>query len=60
MSPRVTICVPVYNCERFIDACLASALEQSFSDFECLVIDNASTDSTFDRVMALTIPGFVC
>jgi glycosyltransferase involved in cell wall biosynthesis len=50
--PRVTICVPVYNCEDLIDACLASALEQSYRDFECLVVDNASTDSTFDRVLA--------
>ena len=56
MTPRVTICVPVYNCERFIDACLKSALDQSYSDFECLVFDNASTDSTFDRVMAFDDP----
>ena len=54
--PKVTICVPVYNCERSIDACLASALQQSYSDFECLVIDNASTDSTFDHVMAFNDP----
>ncbi len=50
--PTVTICVPAYNCEESIDRCLASALQQSYSDFECLVIDNASTDSTFDRVLA--------
>ncbi|SDE15827.1 glycosyltransferase family 2 protein [Rhodococcus tukisamuensis] len=54
--PRVTVCVPAYNCERTIDTCLASALQQSYSDFECLVIDNASTDSTFDRVMAYKDP----
>jgi glycosyltransferase involved in cell wall biosynthesis len=56
MTPRVTICVPVYNCEQFIDHCIASALDQSYSDFECLVIDNVSTDSTLDRVMALDDP----
>ncbi len=56
MAPRVTICVPVYNCEQFIDSCLESALTQSYDDFECLVIDNASTDSTLDRVMAFGDP----
>lgn len=54
--PKVTICVPVYNCEDSIDAAIASALEQTYSDFECLVVDNASTDSTVDRVMAFKDP----
>ncbi|MBU8823755.1 glycosyltransferase family 2 protein [Mycolicibacterium goodii] len=48
--PKVTICVPTYNSEDTIDACLASALEQSYGDFECLVVDNASTDGTLERV----------
>ena len=52
MNPKVTICVPIYNCERSVEKALASALEQSYRNFECLVIDNASTDSTLDRVMA--------
>jgi glycosyltransferase involved in cell wall biosynthesis len=52
--PRVTVCVPVFNCEETIDPCLASVLAQSYDDFECLVVDNASTDSTFERVMAHT------
>ncbi|WP_157890521.1 glycosyltransferase family 2 protein [Mycolicibacterium goodii] len=51
--PKVTICVPTYNCQDMIQACLASALEQSYEDFECLVVDNASTDGTLDRVTAL-------
>lgn len=54
--PKVTICVPTYNCENTIEACLASAMQQSYRDFECLVVDNASTDSTFDRVLALGDP----
>jgi glycosyltransferase involved in cell wall biosynthesis len=51
MTPTVTICVPTYNCELTIETTLATAFEQSYGDFECLVIDNASTDSTLDRVM---------
>ena len=56
MTPKVSICIPIYNCERFIDACLDSALGQSYTDFECLIIDNASTDSTLDRVMSFDDP----
>lgn len=44
--PRVTIGVPVYNGERFIRATLDSLLAQSFTDFELIITDNASTDGT--------------
>jgi glycosyltransferase involved in cell wall biosynthesis len=52
--PRVTICLPVYNCENTIAASLTSALAQTHEDFDCLVVDNASTDSTFELVTALS------
>jgi glycosyltransferase involved in cell wall biosynthesis len=43
---RVTIGMPVYNAERYIDEALASLLGQSFDDFELIISDNASTDRT--------------
>ena len=45
-SPRVTIGVPVYNGERFIRPTLDSLLSQTYGDFELIIADNASTDST--------------
>ncbi len=45
-SPRLTIGLPVYNGEAFIEACLGSILEQTYRDFELIVCDNASTDRT--------------
>ena len=45
-SPRVTIGLPVYNGERFLDSALASILGQEFTNFELVVSDNASTDET--------------
>lgn len=44
--PRVSIGLPVYNGERFLDEAVASILGQTFTDLELIISDNASTDST--------------
>jgi glycosyltransferase involved in cell wall biosynthesis len=45
-KPRLSIGLPVYNGARFLPAALDSLLGQTFSDFELIVSDNASTDDT--------------
>ncbi len=45
-TPRLSIILPCYNVEKFLDRCLASILSQDFSDFELLAVDDGSTDST--------------
>src|SRR3954470_1776125 len=44
--PRVTVGLPVYNGERYVADAIDSLLAQTFSDFELIVCDNASTDRT--------------
>jgi glycosyltransferase involved in cell wall biosynthesis len=44
--PRVSVCVPVYNGETFLAPALDSILAQTFCDYELVISDNASTDST--------------
>jgi glycosyltransferase involved in cell wall biosynthesis len=44
--PQVSIGMPVYNSEPFIREALDSLLAQTFTDFELIISDNASTDST--------------
>ena len=44
--PRVSIGLPVYNGARYLHCALESLLAQSFDDFELVISDNASTDST--------------
>ncbi|MGI6216845.1 MAG: glycosyltransferase family 2 protein [Coriobacteriales bacterium] len=44
--PRVSVIVPAYNAEDYIGECLASVLMQDLSDFELIVVDDGSTDST--------------
>ena len=46
-SPRVSILIPVYNREALIGECIQSALFQTFTDFEVIIVDNASTDNTW-------------
>jgi glycosyltransferase involved in cell wall biosynthesis len=47
--PRVTLGLPVFNGERYLHDLLRCLLNQSFSDFELIISDNASTDAT-DRI----------
>ena len=46
MSPLFSIIVPVYNVEKYIDKCLDSILNQSFMDWEVMLIDDGSRDSS--------------
>jgi glycosyltransferase involved in cell wall biosynthesis len=45
-QPRVSIWLPVYNGQKYLDAALASILAQDYGDFELIIGDNASTDGT--------------
>jgi glycosyltransferase involved in cell wall biosynthesis len=47
-TPRVSICLPVYNGEKYLRECIRSILEQTFQNFELIISDNASTDGTGD------------
>lgn len=44
--PKLSIVVPVYNVEKYLNQCLDSILGQSFSDFELIIIDDGSTDKS--------------
>lgn len=44
MSPLVSVIIPAYNCERFISETIESVINQTFRDFELLIIDDGSTD----------------
>ncbi|MGI9293304.1 MAG: glycosyltransferase family 2 protein, partial [Pseudomonadales bacterium] len=45
-SPRVSIVLPVFNGERYLRRAIESILDQTYADFELLICDNASTDTT--------------
>jgi len=53
---RVTVVIPNWNGERFLDLCLGSLGNQSFRDFETVLVDNGSEDGSLDFV-AENFPG---
>jgi glycosyltransferase involved in cell wall biosynthesis len=48
MPPLISILIPVYNRDEFIGPCIESSLNQTIDDVEIIVVDNASTDGTWD------------
>lgn len=45
-QPAISLIVPIYNGKDVLPACLASIAAQTFRDFECIVVDDGSTDGT--------------
>ena len=44
--PLLTVLMPVYNAGKFLDESINSILSQTYSDFELLILDDASTDNS--------------
>lgn len=45
-NPIISIVVPVYNVEKYLDRCIESILAQSFKDFELILVNDGSSDSS--------------
>ena len=45
-TPRVSVVLPVFNADRFVRAAIESVLTQTYTDFEFIIIDDGSTDSS--------------
>jgi glycosyltransferase involved in cell wall biosynthesis len=45
-GPTISVCLPVYNAERYVAEAVESILGQTFGDFELLIVDDGSTDGS--------------
>lgn len=52
--PTVSVVIPSYNHDKYIEECLDSILSQSFQDFEIIITDDGSTDKTLERIATYT------
>ena len=48
--PAISVVMPVYNTKEYVGKAIQSILDQTFSDFEFLIIDNGSTDGSGDVI----------
>lgn len=54
--PKITVLMSVYNGERYLRKAIESTLNQTFKDFEFIIIDDASTDSTKNIILSYKDP----
>ena len=49
-SPLVSIIIPVYNGEHYLDRCILSAVRQTYNNLEIIIVNDGSTDSSPDII----------
>ena len=47
----ISVIVPIYNKDKYIKRCIDSIKKQSFNDFECILVDDGSTDNSANIVL---------
>lgn len=53
VTPLVSMCIPVYNHEKFVRASIESIIAQSYINIELIIIDDGSTDASVDIIASL-------
>lgn len=55
-APKVSVCIPTYNRKDYLRETIASVFQQTFKDFEIVVVDDGSTDGTAEMVARMDCP----
>lgn len=55
----VSIIIPVYNCEKYINRCIDSLINQTYKNFEIVIVDDGSTDSTLKMLKKYEVLNFI-
>ena len=54
MNPQISIILPAYNAEKYLSLAIESILQQSFKDFEFIILNDGSTDNTEKIILSYT------
>lgn len=46
MNPLISLVIPVYNVEKYLDKCMESVLAQTYDNFGVILVDDGSTDNS--------------
>lgn len=47
-QPKISVIIPAYNAETYLEPCVHSVLQQTYQNLEILLIDDGSTDKTWE------------
>lgn len=53
MTPKISVIIPVYNVQDYIEKCIDSLILQTFNDYEIIIVNDGSTDSSIDKIKNL-------
>lgn len=57
VNPLITVLMPVYNAAPYLKETIESILSQTYREFEFLIINDCSTDSSLDVIKSFSDPG---
>ena len=52
---KVSVIVPIYNVEKYIEKCVRSLFEQTFDDIEYIFVDDATPDNSIEILFRIVI-----
>lgn len=52
-TPKVTVIIPTYNRENFVGEAVMSIIDQTYSNWECIIVDDNSTDRSLEKISSL-------
>ena len=55
-KPKISVIIGTYNCKKFLKQAITSVLDQTFKDFEFIIIDDCSTDKTNQIIKSYNDP----
>ena len=50
VTPKVSVVINAYNGDAWIDECITSILAQTMADFELIIVNDGSTDGTWEKI----------